>query len=177
MLCAVSDESGVTPAPPSCLSFSLLLQPLSTCLGPLWRVRIPRRFNDTADDDATWHDAQITLLRNVGTAIRVGLQATEQMYKFVCHAGGCSPCQPSLDIRASEANHQFIPAGFSLVSPRLASWPGTPPLSAAQILDNHARLPSCYWTECLACQFASHLRVRTVPLAGPSPSGAVLERC
>lgn len=159
MLCAVSDESGVTPAPPSCLSFSLLLQPLSTCLGPLWRVRIPRRFNDTADDDATWHDAQITLLRNVGTAIRAGLQATEQMYKFVCHAGGCSPCQPSLDIRASEANHQFIPAGFSLVSPRLASWPGTPPPS----------LRPKSWTTTRVC------RPATGPSAWPANSPPICE--
>lgn len=91
---------------------------------PLASTNTPRRFNRTLQMTMR-HGMmpQITLLRNVGTAIRAGLQATEHIYQFVCHAGGCSPCQRSLDIRTSEANHQFIPAGFSLLSPRLARIP------------------------------------------------------
>lgn len=69
----------MTQALPKCLScFSLLLHLLSTCLGPLGEYEYTKPFRqDTADDDATWPDAQITLPRNIGTAIRAGLQATD----------------------------------------------------------------------------------------------------
>jgi hypothetical protein len=46
------------------------------------------------------------------------------------------------------AINQFVPAGFSLVSHRSARTPLA--FTAAQILDDHARLPSCDWTACLA---------------------------
>jgi hypothetical protein len=79
MPCAVSDESSVTQALPSCLSFFfLLLHLLPHVSAPLGEYEYTISFqSEAADEDATWHDALITLLRNVGTAIRAGLQATD----------------------------------------------------------------------------------------------------
>lgn len=59
MLCAVSDESGVTQALPNCLSFfssSFILFPHVSA--PLGEYEYTTPFQqDSADDDATWHDA------------------------------------------------------------------------------------------------------------------------
>lgn len=85
---------------PNCLSLLSSLssfhmsRPIISATGPLGEYEHTKPFHQfAADGDATWHDAQITLPRNVGTAIPAELQAmTEHVYRYVRNAGRYSPC-------------------------------------------------------------------------------------